>query len=222
MKNEYQLIKGERLPSGTIKHEILLPGGHPEERQYFDVRIGLTWPGNDNPAYAAIVGEAWFDKNKYASKRGEMCLIGETEYNGLSIHRFLDTLIDAYVAYCVSTIYADLEQEDYKNAFFDYCDSKKITGISIEQAPYAQDFYLGLSQIRDVDNAGNLVIPKTSAVFDEMRRIQRADLQNQPEIKFPRLNALRYIIGGFGKYPPQERIKFNSPLRYAGQHGWMM
>ena len=68
----YQLIKGERLPSGAIRHEVIAPGNIHTDEKYFDVRIGLTWPGNENPAYAAMVGELWFDKRLYAADRGTM------------------------------------------------------------------------------------------------------------------------------------------------------
>lgn len=221
MNSEYKLISGGRTPTGTVKHDVIVPGNIEEHYKYFDVRIGLTWPGSDNPAYACIVGEAWFDRNVYASDRGTMCLIWEAEYDGLSINRFLDKVTDAYTSYCVSEIYADLDQEDYKSAFYDYCDNHNLSGITLLQAPYADDFYLGLSQIKDLDSAGDISIPKTSEVFDEMRRIQRADLQNHPEINFPRLNALRYVIGGFMKSPPVAPLMTGPWMGGHSKQDWM-
>ena len=52
MRDEYQLISGRRLPSGIIRHRVIEPGQTENTRNFFDVRIGLTWPGNNNPAYA--------------------------------------------------------------------------------------------------------------------------------------------------------------------------
>lgn len=222
MRDEYKLIKATRLSSGTIRHQVTEPGPGENTRSYFDVRMGLTWPSADNPPFACMVGEAWFDRQLYASDRGTMCLLWESEYHGMSIDRFFDKVTDAFTSYCATQIYADLSAEDYRSAFLDYTDSRHLSTVSLHQAPYSDDFYLGLSQIKDLDSAGDLEIPKTSQLFDEMRRIQRADLSDRPEVNFPRLNALRFTLGGLLKSPPIPQINPRISMQYGyDDQGWM-
>ena len=91
-----------------------------------------------------MIGEEWFDKRLYASDRGTMCLIWEYEFDGLSINKFLDKVTDAFTSYCYSVIYADLDREDYKTTLYDYCDSRNLSRINLQQAPFPDDWNIRL------------------------------------------------------------------------------
>jgi hypothetical protein len=216
---KYKLIRGERFPNGVVKHHIISPGDVEDERKFFDVRMALTPPAGGNNGYFLVGGEAWFDKRLYAGDRGDICIVYEYDHETISLDSFFHKLTDTYSAYCASEIYMDTETHpDFLDKLHDYIDNHNIQGISIEEAPYV-DFYLGAALIMDAGKKGILDIPTDYLVKSEMDQFTRKDLENAPEVNFPRVNALRFLIGGFDKYPPI-RVEPYRPENYHEQ-GWM-
>jgi hypothetical protein len=218
----YKLLNGERLPNGVIRHQIISPGDIDGERKFFDVRMALTPPAGSNKGYFLVGGEAWFDKSLYAGDRGDICIVSEYEHKTISLDGFFNKLTDAYSAYCCTAIYMDTEAHpDFLNKFYDFLDDHNIQGVNVEEAPYV-DFYLGAALIMDAGKKGILNIPADFLVKSEMEKFTRKDLENNPEINFPRVNALRFLIGGFDKYPPSS-ISLSLPVKKVeyGKDGWL-
>ena len=91
-------------------------------------------------------------------------------------------------------------------------------------APFADNFRIGLSLIQSWRDRGLLEIPGDTVIYNQLKSITKADLEESPETKFHALNALRFAIGAFEKYRPTPfRFRFNRPrIHDSGPNDWMI
>lgn len=206
----YQLQSAQKLPSGFILHNVkTYPGSvSPERIRYYGLRFALVFPSAKSPAYFVGGGTEVFDE-KMEPVSGEIIRV-TVEYTGegLGLDSFFDRLTDEMTAQLSETAYADLTKEDFKQTVYSYLDRRGLRNLTIQQAPYS-DFVLRMAKVKDYDDRGNLILDKGSPLYNDLRAISRLDLEDEPEIRFYRLNALSMLVGGFSKYPARPPLAIN-------------
>jgi hypothetical protein len=115
----------------------------------------------------------------------------------------------------------DEESSNYAEIYRNYTFKEKISIGSLSQAPYVDNFRLGLSLIKDWMKVGLLDISEKSIVYDQLKKITLADLEEMPEIKFYVINGLRFAIGAFEKYPVSHYVYPIQRNYYSGPASWM-
>jgi hypothetical protein len=209
-------IESSQEIKGEIRHAVKI-GDRLEDVDYFDVRAGLSW----DPPFAVVCGEQKYD-SRYSSpahNRGVLRVTEELEGSILDLAEFFDRLSDAVSLHRISEIYADVTEEAFREAFQDWAYSKRFR-MSLVPAPYSESPAVGISLIRSWDKDGLLRIDKDTQVYKHLSSLSDDDLENLAGS----LNALRFVLGGFSKYPPIRRDPSLESLgpRYAGKNGWML
>jgi len=211
----YQLKNSDS--SGRFIIHTILNGGVEEQIRYLSVRAGVSFPSQDAAGAFVVVGQELDDK--YETAPAPLVLLDEWEFTGLSVDTFWDKVTDAVVLHDAKPIYFDTQDEANLLAFQDYCNRKKLN-IDYLNAPFADNFFTGLSTANDWWSEGRLILDKTSQVRNQLKSITRADLKESPETKFPLVNALRHVLSGFRKYPPSKPLKLGMPM--GMKEGWML
>lgn len=204
--NDYLVTRARKI-SGGVSHVILREGGGGTETiRYAAVRAGLSWPRADMPAYHCVVGEI----RAVHQHRGRLVLLAEREYPGLSIEIVFDKLTDDLSMMLCSDVYTLTDHErdsDYIDAYQAYMIEKRVSA-RLDQAPFADNFQLGIYLIKDWIRMGRLELPEKSVVRDQLRRISKVELdpKQHPERKYYAINGLRYVVAAFQKFvPPSKR-----------------
>lgn len=214
----YRLLKAEKGRSGIIRHEVNYQGGD-NSFLYRDLRFALVWPTAKSPAYFVGGGSEVYDE-QLTPHTGEIIrLTAEHEHQGIDLDSFFDTLTDHMTSQLASTVYCDLSKEDHKQIFYSYVDRRGLRNISAQQAPYF-DLVLRLGVLKDFDQGGRLVIARDSPLFGDLQGIARLDLQDEPEIRFYRLNCLSMLIAGYSKYPSTPPLTFKFRPTPGGSMSW--
>lgn len=88
-------------------------------------------------------------------------------------------------------------------AYSDYTNRKKVFSGQVEMAPFADNFLVGVSLIKDWLDAGRLLLPPETIVYKQLKQIGRTELA-APDVreKYFAVNALRFTIGALEKYTP--------------------
>ena len=204
----YNVVDTRKSKNG-VTHIVANNDGGTEIKKYSAIRGGLSWPAGTMPAYHCIVGEGfvYFDRNEGGDQRGKLHLLAEHEYSGMSIDQMFDKLTDNVVQLNCGTIYTHTEEEqaayaDYQEAYRDFCYKKKVSLGWLDQAPFADNFQLGIALINDLVKTGRLVLPEQSIVREQLKRISKEDLDESPENKFYAINGLRFAVAAFHKFKP--------------------
>ena len=201
----YNVIDARKSRNG-VTHIVAKQDGGTEIKKYSAIRGGLVWPVGSMPAYHCIVGESfvYFDKDETESQRGKLHLLSECEYPGLSIDTMLAKLTDNVTQLYCDTVYADIAEkyQDYLEAYENYRYEKKVRLGRLDQAPFADNFQLGVSLINDWLRTGRLILPEQSIVREQLKRISKQELDDKPEEKFYGINGLRFAIAAFHKFKP--------------------
>ena len=211
----YQIESSQQLKGG-VRHTIR-NGDHLEDVDYFDIRAGLNW----DPLSAVIAGEEKYDSHysRPVHNRGVLRVTEELEGSILNLADFFDRLSDAFSLHRISEIYADTSEEAFVEAFQDWTD-RRMARMSLVPAPYSESPAVGISLIRSWDKDGILRIEKETLLYEHLSALSDDDLDN---LAGP-LNALRFVVGGFSKYPPIRRDLSYRRVGpgYSGKHGWML
>lgn len=202
----YNVIDARKSRNG-VTHIVAKQDGGTEIKKYSAIiRGGLVWPVGSMPAYHCIVGESfvYFDRDEAESQRGKLHLLSECEYPGLSIDTMLAKLTDNVTQLYCDTVYADIAEkyQDYLEAYENYRYEKKVRLGRLDQAPFADNFQLGVSLINDWLRTGRLILPEQSIVREQLKRISKQELDDKPEEKFYGINGLRFAIAAFHKFKP--------------------
>jgi hypothetical protein len=201
----YNVIEA-RKSKNRITHVVAKQDGGTESLIYSAVRGGLSWPAGTMPGYHCILGEEYIyiNKDEAESQRGKLHLLSEHEYPGMSIDMMLARLTDDVTQLHCGEVYADTKEEyqDYLESYQDFCYKKKVSLGRIEQAPFADNFQLGISLINDWLRTGRLVLPEQSIVREQLKRISKQELDDKPENKFYAINGLRSAVAAFHKFRP--------------------
>lgn len=211
----YEIVRSEYLKR-KIRH-VVQNGDEQQQIDYFDIRCGLSW----DPLSAVVAGEQKYDSrySRPVHNRGILRVTEELEGSILDLADFFDRLSDAVSLHRISEIYTDVSEEAFVEAFLDWSDRRKFL-IDLAQAPYSENPAVGISLIRSWDKDGLLRIDKDTQVYEHLSSLSDDDLEN---LAGP-LNALRFVVSGFSKYPPIRRDVSYGPVgpSYSGDHGWML
>lgn len=187
--------------SGIIIHNV----------RYSDVRAGLSWPTAVSPGYYCILGEEYHEKTRYegSDHKGKLKLLSEREFSGISLNELFAKLTDDTSLLHCSRIFTDMSDEYLGciEAFRDFTLDIRSGGY-ISEAPYADNFMLGVSWIQDWTRTARLDIPEKSVIRSQLKRITKADLADSPETRFYAINALRFVVGAFHKIRPRSESGF--------------
>jgi hypothetical protein len=203
--NNYIVTRALKIPGG-ISHVIYLEGGSTETRRYAAIRAGLSWPRGDMVAYHCILGEI----RAAHQHRGRLHLLAEREYPNLSIESIFDRLTDDLVLMKCQDVYTLTDEKlytDYIEAYQAYMIEKKVNA-RLDQAPFADNFQLGILTVKDWLRMGRLELPEKSIVREQLKRISKYELdpKQKPERKYHAINGLRYVLAAFQKFvPPRKR-----------------
>jgi hypothetical protein len=217
----YQLIKSIRTPKGFISQTVKTELGE-QTFLYYSIRFAIVFPTPKSPGYFVGAGEELYDQIQVTQFGQVLNVISECEHQGIDLDGLLDKLTDEMTASLSDIVYTDMTLEDHRDLLFGYMDKRNLRNLSALQAPYS-NFVLRIGKVKDYDNAGDLEIDKGSPLFADLRGISRADLEDEPEIKFYRLNALSMLVSGFSKYrttPVLDVSNFAKPFKPTPQ-GWM-
>jgi hypothetical protein len=168
-----------------------------------------------------IVGQFQFDQiYNPASPYREV--FAEYAFSGLSMEAGFSIIQQAISQYLVARVYVDPseEQSAFTDAWYAFQRQHGLYGIQLTPAPYANNFIFGLSLIQDALKSDTLDIPKTFQVFEELKQIAKPDLATAPEIKYPAINALRFVIGSFRSQPVSSAAGYR-PDRSGRSGDWM-
>jgi len=216
----YRLIKASKYSTGIVRHEVKTSSGD-EEFRYYGIRFALVWPTATSPAFFLGGGSEVYDDKLDAISGNIIRVVVEKEYQGLVLDGFFDALTDQMTSHLAEIVYADLTKEDFKDAFYGYLDRRGLRNITAQQAPYSDNFVLRIGKVKDCDEAGNLLVDKGSPLYSDLRGISRLDLQDEPEVRFFRLNCLSMLIAGFDKYGARLILDLRG-LRKGRPGGWML
>jgi hypothetical protein len=168
----------------------------------------LEWPIGSTPAYYVILGLEHEELDYLGGKKrqGPLKFFAEFEAPSvLSLNDFFKQLTDDISKYYCTRIFTHKvdEYESFAQSYEDYLRDKELKSAYSDEAPYAENFNWGLAQINDWVSRGKLELPEYSKIRDQLKGISEEELEESPETKFLRINALRYLLGGFLKYAPQ-------------------
>ena len=201
-----------------IIHEVDIGGGAIRKERYIGVRLGVSWPTQKAKGAYVVLGQPVQDRLDAFSP--PLTLLDEYEYNGLSLDEFFGRLTDSYSLLSCEIIYCDTDNQSLYTAFLDYLDRHRLGYVTTIGAPYLKDFFAGISVANDWLTARKLELHKDSLTRAELRSISREDLRQEPELRFPLANALRFAIAGFRKFPARPPITIGRS--FDVNHGWML
>jgi hypothetical protein len=201
---------------GKIIHEI--PGQ--DDKTYLSIRAGLSWPNKSAPAYYCILGQ---EDRQNQFKRNPIAFFYEGQSKNLNL--LLDKLTDHAKMVLCEQIWVDLtgDWECFRDSFIDYCEETETRGLYLRQAPWPENFSYGLGLINDWLAKKSLEIEHGTTLARQLGKIPE-DLSAhtaEPEVEFFAVNALRYALCAFQKYPwrPElEDIDYGPPENYPGYY----
>jgi hypothetical protein len=214
---DYVVVKAQRMDRGGISHVVLREGGGTYTQRYAAIRAGLSWPLGDMKAYHCVVGEI----RAAHEQRGRLELLSEREYESVSIEAIFDHLTDDLTVMLCSNVYTlteDIGEKDFIEAYQAYMIEKKVNA-RLDQAPFADNFALGIYLVNDWLRMGRLVLPEKSIVREQLKRISKYELapQEHPEQKYHAINGLRYVLAAFQKFVPPSKRRVSSKRRRGAQ-----
>ncbi|MFC1544980.1 hypothetical protein ACFL4X_02320 [Gemmatimonadota bacterium] len=224
--DNYFVVSSRKEKNRSIIHQVDQGNGNIQIFNYSSIKGGLSWPTAASPAYYCIWGETFLehiDTRSNNRSRGKLVLFAEKEFVAFSLKEFFLKLTDDTSLYLCEDVYTDLNEEfsGYEESFRNYADKVKIKSGSLQQAPYSDNFLLGLSFIKDWHKSNSLDLPKDSILYRQLKKINVADLEDSPETKFYAINAFRYAIAAFEKYQTSHYIHSLKRRSNPGADSWM-
>jgi hypothetical protein len=202
--------------TGLIHHEI----EGQEDRIYRTLRAGLVWPNKSAPAYFCILGQL---DREIAAKRNPIVFLCEGQSKELNL--LFDKLTDQAKILICEEVYVDLsdDRKCFYDSFTDYCEETGTRGLYLSQAPWPDNFAYGLGLIRDWIAKNSLKIEPGTILASQLGKISEDLLEDtaKAEVDFFAVNALRYVLGAFQKYPPSppmEDIDYGPVENYPGYY----
>jgi hypothetical protein len=173
-----------------------------DDQIFLDILIGLAWPNKSAPAYYCIFGQ--LDRQNEFKKNP---LIFLSEGQSSDLQELLDKLTDDAKRLLSEGICVDLtgEWECYRDTFGNYCEDLKIRGLYLIQTPWPENFPYGLGLIKDWLKKRALEIERGTILAEQLGKMPEnlSEHTTEPEVDFFAVNALRYVLGTFQKYPWQ-------------------
>lgn len=197
------------------KNSLIVHQENDTEHRYSGVRCGLAWPTPESPAYYCILAEKYVNNSfEYDQpRRGKLILLAEYQHDALNLSAFFQHMTDDYALLHCDKICANLEDfPSYTQLFLEFTDENKIRNGNMDQAPYADDFTLGLGLISDWKKNGLIELAPETIASQQIKSIASQHLADKPENKFFAVNGLRFAVGDFQKNKPTTRRQFR-PIR---------
>ena len=205
-QSRYNPVKTELTDRGLTSHTIDGGDGKLKTLHYSAVRAGLTWATSETPAFYVILGEEHVGKTKYQGERphrGKLKFFKEQEISSLFLDKLFSKLSDDCVLFGCKHVYADLRDSHETDAefFHSFVYDNEVGSISMQEAPFLENFALRVSLIKRFMNDGRLVdIPKNSIVREQLKRLATSDLEDaECEKRFYAVSALSFSIAAFYK-----------------------
>ena len=207
----YNVVKTETTKRGVIVHEVDSGDGELKSYHYAAIRGGLSWGSGESPAFFMILGEEFVDKTRFEGQvppRGKLKVFTERQIPSPFLDKLFSALTDDCALFGCGYVYADLsdEHEESGKLFMEYVSEKKARYVSLEDAPFVNNFPLGVSLINRWLSEALLDLPKESLVRDQLKKLTKQDFGDSPEQRFFAVNALRFVLGSFYKCPPTSRV----------------
>ena len=196
------------------------------EQKYVEIRGGVSWPTAKGSAYFCVVGQEYIVPPLFAERApaGPRILLAEYESKALSLSKFYSQITDIAEQLMCSEFYVNMPEErfacGYQNDFDNFA-LERHSEVWLQHAYDADNFFLGVTRIRQSIDNGNLIIPEDSIVLDQLQSLTLPDLENSPEEIFFAINALRHVIGSYYRNAPfiRKNTKLEDRLRRIGVRG---
>lgn len=221
MTDELTIAKAYReQDTAVVVHELVDPFGEldPETVKYRKVWGGVAWPTDMSPAYACFVGQLFMEATRFEKQaiKEPLILLSECQSDELTLEDFLHKVTDESVRLCADKVYANLgrdwseehEQEGegkfsgYVTSFRRYLSDNEIPYVTLEGAPYVDNYLYTVQIINDYRQKERLTVPEKTTAFEQLSTIKKSDLQNNPESFFYAVEAVRHVVGAYSKYRP--------------------
>lgn len=210
----------------AIVHDVDLGEREPTRYKYGAIRCGLAWPGLNTPPYYIILGEEKLDPiSDHDGFRKTIRFLCEHQGADLELESFFDRMTDDCLTVGCREIYADIAgaNENFRDGFWQWQEKNNQRRFSLHQAPFASSWTSGIAAVTARTRDKTLRLLEGTIVLDQLRRISRSDLENQPEKFFWAVKALCHAIAAFKKYPTSNYSDdFSRPARDGcSDVGWM-
>jgi len=206
--------------TAVVVHELVDPFGEldPETVKYRKIWGGVAWPTDMSPAYACFVGQLFMEATRFEKQaiKEPLILLSECQSDELTLEDFLHKVTDESVRLFADKVYANLgrdwseehEQEGegkfsgYVTSFRRYLSDNEIPYVTLEGAPYVDNYLYTVQIINDYRQKERLTVPEKTTAFEQLSTIKKSDLQNNPESFFYAVEAVRHVVGAYSKYRP--------------------
>jgi len=206
----FKIISSHRRDDFSIVLKIENPVSRElEDKYYSDIRMGLHWPTAASSACFVIIAQGY----PVSGTQGRRELIAEYVSESIGMNGFYRQIIHyAQELYC-TRLYAILPENRSECGYLQDLEEyswRKECSLSIDES-LVDNFFLSVSRIRDSMDNGNLVIPDNSVAYEQLNRIVREDLQDNPDERFHYIDALGHVLDGFYRHPPVNQPYINRP-----------
>jgi len=201
------VLESKKAKRGVIVHKADTGQNDIETFQYSAIRAGLSFPTVTSDGHYLILAEEFIEKSRYEGvekPRGKFIFLSEGSFSGLNLNDLFKELTDDCASFSADKVFTILERPDEDKAvhpYQEYLRNQSVYSVQLCDAPYGNDFLLGFSILKQWLKESLLQIPADSQILDELKQIQRQDLDDVAE-KYPGINALRYVLGAFYKFKP--------------------
>jgi hypothetical protein len=219
--------------TAVVVHELVDPfdatNEEPEVIKYRKIWGGVAWPTEMSPAYACFVAQVFMETTRFEKKaiKEPLILLSECQSDELTLDDFLHKVTDESVRLCADKIYANLgrdwseehEQEGegkfsgYVTSFRRYLSDNEIPYVTLEGAPYVDNYLYTVQIINDFRNKERFTVPENTTAFDQLSAIKKSDLEHKPEMFFYAVEAVRHVVGAYSKYRPGPSLSGFKPDR---------
>jgi len=217
--------------TAIVVHEMVDPFGEidPETVKYRKIWGGIAWPTEMSPAYACFVAQIFMETTRFEKKaiKEPLILLSECQSDELTLENFLGKATDESVRLCADKMYANLgrdwseehEQEGegkfsgYVTSFRRYLSDNEIPYVTLEAAPYVDNYLYTVQIINDYRQRERFTVPENTVAFDQLSSIKKSDLENKPEMYFYAVEAVRHVVGAYSKYRPGPSLSGFKPDR---------
>jgi hypothetical protein len=185
--------------AGSLTTMEVTEKGKTDLRHFHDLKCGLSWPMTDlTLPYYCILGQG-----AVRLRQGTWPLTLLDEAMDESMFNLFNKMFNSMGVLGCSKIYVDVSRK-FMN-FIDHLDTirrnfRASQDITIDEAPYAENFIHGYEMIRkwiDPEQLNGLTMAEDSILRKELSGFKKTDRTGKAELYFPAMNALRYVLGAY-------------------------
>lgn len=203
------VTKAKKRNDGSIDLIITDPfnPGHVERERYSGIRGGIFFPSKRAHAYCCILGQLHEDTDNRNNKKkeGKLILLAEYSSESFSLSKFYQQITDASEQFYCRDFHTIVPENYHDRGFIsdfeDFARERK-SKCYLHNAYDADNFMVGMSRIRESSDSGRLIVAPDSFALSELQTIEKEDLLDHPEERFPEINALRHVLSSFYRDPP--------------------